>query len=80
MIYKFEHLNSGLEIEPTEINVVFAGFYNRDGGKMVLEIELKTETAKFVVELSKVGTTTDRSDEAIHKLMVELLEPYKLDK
>jgi len=78
MIYKFEQLNNGVEIVDPEVSVYFAGFYTENGGKMVLGIQLKNDSANVKVELTKNGSTTDRSDEAIYKLMVELLEPYKV--
>ena len=76
MNYKFEHLNSGLEIINPEVSWTFAGFDVRGAGTLTLNIELKTPQATYSVTLSTEGQATDRSDEAISVLMNTLLKPY----
>jgi acyl CoA:acetate/3-ketoacid CoA transferase len=60
--YIFEGINGDIEITDPEVNVLFAGFYTTGEGKMVLEIEVKTNNTRFVVIKTKKGKTTDRTD------------------
>jgi hypothetical protein len=76
MNYRFENVNGGFDIINPVVRWTFAGFNIEGDGLLTVQIELKTDTAKFNVELSKVGKATDRSDAAIEQLMNYLLQPY----
>jgi len=81
MTYKFEHLNGGAEIVDPEIKWTFAGFYKDETGEVVgiqIDVLLITPSTRYKVSLKASGTASDRSDEAIDAICLQLLEQYKV--
>jgi len=78
MDYKFNWLNSGLEIENPIVTWTGAGFLRGDNPKVTIDISLITDSAKYSVQLSVNKEAVDRSDEAIDGLTLLLLQPYEV--
>ena len=76
MTYRFDWINNGLDITDPTVSWTYAGFDTEGAGLLYVVAKLETPQAVFKIELSKVGTASDRSDAAIDALLTELLAPY----